>query len=354
MYDISFIMPVCDLTKHYFMRYMALKKYCFVNVGEHKLRIKLLVGPREDFYGQDITKGWPDFITPEIVETPYVDAAQKICYYHATMSPEEIMSARWHAKFDDDTANDISQLMYYLQEEFDYTENNYLVTELRTELHEIDVGILHEMGYGHWVHRERIQHEWEGCIVSQTAMLKIIQNEKAIEYLKRRMAIPGGFGDQPVGIALKFCKINAICPGFLCVWCCPGKFSLFGGPFCHIHFFLGRGDMNIKGQELYRTLLEGSQPSKMKSKIDDCTYSLNKRDCFEDMMYKFRSDNHLILDNPIYHDNGADKGIWTITKNNSLIFVNNDTASVIYEFWPTDESSDRLECDDMWLTVKHE
>lgn len=332
MYDLSFIIPVCDLTKHYFRRFLDLKKYSLINPGDYKTRIKLLTGPGEDFYGHDLTEGWPENIHPEVIQTPFLNPAQKIAHYYATMNEEEIMSARWHAKFDDDTATDIEGTLRRLDEEYEYTDKIYLVTELRHELHGVEAEILTAMGHDHWIKGDRITHEWEGCINSQASLMTVLKNDKARFYFKERTKYPDGFGDQPVGIAMKFCKVPAILPGFMTVWSKVPHFSMFGGPLTHIHFFLGRHDINMRNWDFYRTVLDHSEPQAMKEKMNNRMYSVTKISSFENVKVTFREDNRLI--NP----QGDDKGMWTIYKKDTVALIFSNYPSLVLEFNSVDDS----------------
>ena len=338
MYDINFIMPVCDLTKFYFRRFLDLKKYCAVNNEGRKILWKLLVGPGEDFYGIEMTKGWPENMTVELVHSPYLEPAQKITHYYTQMTEEEIMSARWHAKFDDDTATDINKLLYLLDDELDYTDKHYLVTELRREVEQIEIDILVDMGYKKWIDDERIIHEWEGCIASQAAMMAVHKNKDAQTYLKRRMAAKGGYGDVPIAIAMRFCKILPINPLYLCVWAKPTEFTLFGGQLAHIHFFLNRGESNNLCMDFFRALIDKKEIREISSKLIDTSWELKTNDVHD--KYITLWDNNVIAGMNHYEKKLQKIGMWTVYKDDKLaiVFGGSGCGECVNEFAATDKT----------------
>lgn len=315
MFDINFVIPICDNTKHYFNRFIDLKKYCFVNIKDRKIKVQLLIGEGEDFYGHNLINGWDKNITVEVFKTPYLDVTQKIAYYYTQVKESDILSAKWHAKFDDDSINDVDKILYYLEDEFDWNDKIYLISEDRRELHKIDVEILHEMGYGKWM--GRISHEWEGCVLSQPAMLAIKQNRESQNYLLKRSLKSGGFGDQPVGVALKFCKINAIIPDFLCFEPKISHFSLFGGHNAHIHLNLRKYDIRL--YNIYKSIIDGNK------KINGIYHFSHTNE-----NYLF-SENKLILKEPKSGDNEKVMGIWAFHKDGNLAILTNRANLTVFE-----------------------
>lgn len=338
MYDISFIMPVCDLTKYYYRRFLDLKKYCAVNNEGRTIRWKLLVGPGEDFYGIDMTEGWPSNMTVELVHSPYLEPAQKITHYYTQVSVEEIMSARWHAKFDDDTSTDINKLLELLDDELDYTDKSYLVTELRREVEKIEDVILTDMGYGRWVTNDRIIHEWEGCIASQGAMLAVQKNKEAQTYLKRRMEMRGGYGDQPVAIAMRFCKILPINPLYLSVWAKPSEFTLFGGQYTHIHFFLNRGEGNNRNMDFFKAVIDKKEIKEISSKLVNTNWEFKRDDKHE--RYVSLWENNIMAAMDHYNKKLRKVGMWNTYKDNKLAIVFGGTGcgETVLEFNAVDKS----------------
>ncbi len=255
-------MPITDSTQAFFRRYEDQKKYGYLNIKDRKLQLRLLVGPHEKFEGEDITQGWPQGMDVDVVRSPYMDVARKVIHFYATQTQEDIESARWHARFDDDTMNDIDQLITWLDEDFDCQRPVYAVTDLRDEIEEKESIILKGMGYGHlfgrfwrhgninyqhrgtgasYHHSHRIRHEWEGAVVSRQALMEMQDNQKSKTYFAERLKLPGGLGDQCLGIALYFCKIHPYQAGYMSYRHeeVP-EFTLFGGKMAHVHLQLDR------------------------------------------------------------------------------------------------------------------
>ena len=338
IYDISFIIPMCDINKHYFNIFTNARKHCLLNIKKRQVRVKLLIGPGETFYNEDITAGWPENVTVEVINTPYSSAPQKIAYYYTQLTDDEISSAKWHAKIDDDTFNNIESLMKNLEEEFNHDDKNYLVTTLAPELEDVERDILSKMGFSHFTHHEKIRHEWEGCFVSHAAMQEIKDNKNSQIYLKHRMLDSRDYGDQIVAIALKFCKISAIKGAFLSQFSNLKDFSLFGGHHAHIHFFANRGIDQLNCFEFANSIIECTKENQeIKNKIVNCNYACNANDNFEETgTLFFKENNKLIWENK---NNEKKHGLWSVYKNKilAIAFDENDEHSIVYELFQTDE-----------------
>lgn len=301
IYDINFIIPVSDLPE-YSNRVDDLKKYGIVNIQNYKIKITLLLGPSDHFDGQNLLVGWNGQAKVELLRTPYIFASQKIAFYYSRITSEEINSSLWHFKIDDDSANDVSSLIESLSD-FDPSDRLYLVTEIRYEIEDIEKEILQKMNKHNWLHGKEIKHEYEACILSRTAMLSIKENQKAQQYLEYRMSKSGGFGDQLVGIALKFCKLRPMESGFMTVHPRVNEFSLFGGKFSHIHFFRGRDDGKEKIFQFFSKLLSRNYASK----------KFENRIFYHDgMQLKLLENNQAFL--------GKDPALWTAIEEDKVAF----------------------------------
>ena len=326
---------------------MNARKYCLLNIKKRQVRVKLLVGPREKFSGEDLTSEWPQNVTVEVVNTPYLTAAQKIAYYYTQLTDDEITSAKWHAKIDDDTLNDVSHLMWHLEDEFDYNDKNYIVTELKIELEDVERNILTKMGFDRWNHNEIIKHEFEGCFVSQAAMKAIKENEKAQEYLGYRVVNSDGYGDQPVGIALKFCKTFAIDSRFLSPFGELNNFSLFGGRLAHLHFFSGRSKDHAECYDFATSMINCSEKNQeLKNQIIYNKYICNSNPEQRATIY-FEQNNKFIWE----HINGEDKrsGLWSVYKDMVLGLAFDEGGeggehSSIYELFPAKDQLNKFNC----------
>jgi hypothetical protein len=84
-----------------------------------------------------------------------------------------------------------------------------------------------------------IWHEWEGSVLSRTTLEAIKSNKDGIDFLKRRSKGPvGGPSDFALACAAKMCKIYPADASFMTKHPYVGEFSILGGKFSHIHYFL--------------------------------------------------------------------------------------------------------------------
>lgn len=200
MYDLQIIVPcVKD-------RLDIFQKFGLSNIRDTKVLVYCLVDDKKEF-----TEGWPSGIDVEFIETENKqndNPIKKIYSFLSTFTTEQCRNAKWTLKIDDDSYNDIYNMNNYLNKYYDYQKDFYLVGEIRHENDHVEIEILKEMNL--WKNDYDLsgwQHEFEGCIVSSSAMDKIINNEKCIELFARRAEIEAGFTDQCLGLAASFCKI---------------------------------------------------------------------------------------------------------------------------------------------------
>ena len=98
--------------------------------------------------------------------------------------------------------------------------------------------VLRKLGYSNWLDtiKKTVIHEWEGSITSQAAMKRIISNPIAKRYFQERATIDRGLVDQLFGIAARIAKVYATDAWFMTKNAAVSEFSLFGGPFNHVHY----------------------------------------------------------------------------------------------------------------------
>lgn len=235
-YDIEIAVPVSCNGK-YKQRISDFLKYGLLNKKDKKVVVKLLTGPNDE-----ITEVNPD-VDIEIIKFKHDDPASKIYSYYANITE---LNSRWYAKFDDDSINDISCLVDSLDMEYDWDRDYYIVTELRKETQKIELDILTTLGFQRWVTKgsKPILHEWEGSVVSHSAMHKIISNETSKQLLKMRSEVHAGWGDLCLAYAARINKIYASETDFMTVNPTIEGFSLFGGRLAHIHRICHDTNMN--------------------------------------------------------------------------------------------------------------
>ena len=287
-YDIQIIMPVCGRPP-YLQRLNNFKEYGLLNVASKKVLLTLLVGNEEI---QGILNDWPENVEVEVVgserQFPYhtVELANhrnhrtmKIVEYFLNYDPQKLKDVCWIAKFDDDSMNDISNLVNNLNTDYDHTREYYIVTEFRTDIELIDAESLRLAGYKRWLvsngnTAKGIFHELEGSIMSNTALQRILNTPDAVQYLKNRLHRAAGHTDVPLAHAARIAKICSSEAYFITQHPAIGLFSFFGnGPFNHIHYvaadrnpgvfkvikkMMGKGEKyNGKNKEIYDLFKNG-------------------------------------------------------------------------------------------------
>lgn len=236
MYDIHFILPITE-KKPYNERIFHLKKYAFLNPKHYKVLITFL-GDKGDKY-ELLQSGWIEGITVEILKYPTeATNAYKVNHYLSKMDKP---LAKWTAKIDDDTTNDIASLCSCFDEFYDWEKEYYLADEINTALEHEELVTLKALNLMHYIKgtTTTLMHEFEGCFVSWGAMNAILKNELAISFLKERIKLNSGFTDQAFAMAAQMAKVYPTQCRFL------GNrpeqlynFSLFGGQIGHIHFYV--------------------------------------------------------------------------------------------------------------------
>ena len=230
MYDLEILVPAeANLQK----RFEDFKRWGLQNIGDCKIKLVLAASK-----GNDIAifkSGWPEGIDVEILETPYKHVAQRIYYYYDNLKPD---AAKWYLRIDEDSLNDISGLMNHLNDLFDYTREYHIVGEINYDIQQLEKDLLCEIGFSHWYGKsnEGPPHEHEASITSLAAMKRILECDKAKEYLKLRKQIPNGYGDHGLCFCARMVKIHPISAKFLTINPDIINFSIFGGRYNHIHW----------------------------------------------------------------------------------------------------------------------
>lgn len=322
MYDIEFQMGVC-VQDHYLQRLIDFKKYGLCNIGNKKVLVKLLTG--REILPAEAKKGWS--VETEIISSNNIigyphttHLLPKLYNYYPNMSDETVSNARWFCRIDDDSITDVSGLVDNLDLEYDHERDYYIVTICGddAEEHHFDKDLAKEFGYERWFSYNEYfpEHEIECCILSQSAMRKIVQNETAKSFLRRRGAIHDGFGDVALAYAARMCKIYPHKAPFLFHEPHLQYFSLFGGKLNHIHWI--SHDINGKLFRFYKRAVENKLCNEEQWKtIEGKTYNL----------YKGKK----IIDTITFNKNGTLKSeiykFWYIKDRvNDLVLLNHDAA----------------------------
>lgn len=232
MYDINFVLPISVSKDIYSQRLIDFKKFGIINIKDKKVLVTLLKGTETI---SDFDIGWREDVAVEIISSEYNDVIQKTYDYFANLNAPK---ARWTAKIDDDSFNDVSLLV-------DNLDKNYLnkdvyvccfLNKVDYQLH-VEKKALIELGYETWITPEvSLWHEWEASFISSDCLFKIINNENSIKLLKMRSKVPGGVTDACLAFSARIAGLTPVDAHFVTNMPLIGHFSDLGGCYNHIHF----------------------------------------------------------------------------------------------------------------------
>ena len=313
MYDIEFAIPITLKSPVFYKRIEGFKSYGLLNIGSNKVILTLLTGTEN--VPASMYEGWPKNVSLNIVASTLDYNACKVYDYYSSHD----LKARWYAKIDDDTTNDVSFLLKKLDEFGDH-HPCYFGAKLDNYVEKSDVQLLGELGYHDWFYGDKAPwHEIEGSIISHAGMQAIKNNHNAMELIKRRAKLPFGFTDVCLAMAAQIANIYPIEARFMTHLPYICGFSMFGGPFGHLHQIAE--DRNKSALEFfikkYHTVLYD------KGEIHDHLYNE-----FVNKEYKFYGANLTIPYGTVRFDplymvgnyNNFREYNW-YTKNNKLYFV---------------------------------
>lgn len=222
-------MPICFKDK-YLLRFLDFKKYGFLNTKNYKIKLTLLIDENENF--SKIEEGWDELnFNIEKVFCNESDAPSKIHWYYVNKL-EEDLDCRWWIKIDDDTANDVGNIIKKLDEEFDYKKDLYIGANIHTVNGKFEERVIKKLN----LKKIDYAHEWEACVLSNSLITKIVHDEKSKKILKERLKEKGGFGDRILAFPTILLKIHPISSYFISYECPLIEFSKYGGEYYHIHF----------------------------------------------------------------------------------------------------------------------
>jgi hypothetical protein len=331
--DLEIVLPVCG-EAHWGQRLANFKRYGLLNPGSYQIRLVLLVYAWEQISG--LEKDWPEGYEVEICNCTNDQISAKVCFYYMEWLAKRIEKypSRWYARVDDDSVTDVSGLIDNLDKWYDYKEKFYLATSLVPGQYDIDLNCgveeaeaLRISGQHHLI-LER-DHEWESCFVSLAAMRRILNDQKAMAYIKQRSLIESGTGDRFFGPAAKIAKVYPMnCP-FTTKDAVCNEFSYIGGKYNHIHYIAQ--DINEDQYLAFTSALNNIFA--MKNNFTDTESDLYKKLVQEE--YAFYSNNNflgILTLSPICHIanyNNPNEFLWKV-RNNTLEFISNHgkTSSV--------------------------
>lgn len=237
MYDMEIVMPVCGKPKRFLTRLNAFKQYGILNLQDYKIRMVLLYGNQNIPH---IGSNWPCDV--KLVSHDLNHPAPKIYSYFASLKPGYEKEARWFFKVDDDSLTNVGGLLDQLDDEYDHIHPYYLLVDAIQDLWEPYKLLLRQLEvhdkffpprkHGKWTYL----HEWEGCIVSQAALGKMVRCEVGQGYLESCGKVNGGYGDHALAIAARLSGVHPMDVPFMTKDPAIGDFSIFGGRHHHIHY----------------------------------------------------------------------------------------------------------------------
>ena len=234
MYDLEIACPADANVKHILDRFTDFKKWGFLNIGNTKIKLYLLAS--SDNNELLLISGWPEGVDVEVIITPYKHVAQRnYYYYHKIIKPD---TANWYIRLDEDSMTDIGGLMKTLDKFFDPERDYHIAGTVHIESDETEMTVLKALGYSSWFTHESNYppHEHEISITSNAAIKRIFSNRATQKYFKLRLEFASGPGDQGLCYCARMSKIHPYQSNFLTHEPNICQFSIFGGPYHHIHW----------------------------------------------------------------------------------------------------------------------
>lgn len=310
MYDIEISLPVCGVGK-YSERLEYFKKVGLHNIGELKVSLKLLTGTK-DIPG--IADGWPENVDVENVSGEQDEVTSKVAKYYANMSPEYANNARWFLRVDDDSVTDISHLVRNLEKSYRWEDPVYCGTMLCDNLHKTDVDLMNDMKLLETEHNDGpiklpIYHEWEASVVSQSVLRRVLTNEKAMLFLKKRSEYETGWCDVPFAIAARIVGVHVTQSPFMTKKALVSLLPVFGGNMSHIHYVAPDIDKNVCD-----IILNKIEKSEYESPFVDRSYIISNSEPFNFMGFvDFRKDGTIFPQSDQW-------SLWSFNENKLILY----------------------------------
>jgi len=316
-YDLEIVLAVSAQGK-YAKRLQNFKKYGLQNIGDHTVRLSLLVGTEEI---KDVSSGWNEKLDVRIITCNLDHAAAKMHDFYANYSLEDIQQTKWIMRVDDDSIsilNPLINLLNYL----DYNDPIYFVTHLMQGEINVEKQILQNVNSRY--KDETLWHEVECCIVSNCCFKRILQNEFTLNILKLRAVIEKGYTD-------------------ICLTACARECGVYPSPFYYIshyeniyHFLSGNVfHIHYVSEDVNSNAFKIAVNDRSKCHLinNSCVF------CEKDLNNKLQKKNLLFLrSNGIIDVNLPNLNFWTFDDHSSELNLYNSH----YELEFTFELKDKL------------
>lgn len=237
-FDLEVMVPVHPEGR-WLERAEAFRRFGLLNIGTARVRVVLLAGRAEVDAALTDVNAWEGVEQVRVMHALLEHPAPKIYSYYSGMGFEEVGTARWFLRVDDDSVTDVGGLLAYLDGCSDWREPHHLVPHMNWDIVEPYEEILRDVGGAHLLTpggHGPIGHEWEASLTSQGALLRALSNPSARELLQRAALCDGGFGDHCLAYACRLAGIHPAHVSFLSSFGQLEQFSLWGGGLFHIHY----------------------------------------------------------------------------------------------------------------------
>jgi hypothetical protein len=331
MYDIALELMTCNKPK-YLKRLVDFKKIGLLNVGTTKVLVKLMVGT-DEMPKKVLFEGWPAGVEVEVVRSPGDTVVNKIFHMYSILTEADLKKARWFARLDDDSINDIQGLVSNLDLEFDSEREFYITTLLSDDYQEEEWRLAQQLGYGRWYapFSKPCFHEWECAIISNAAFSRIIKTPDSMKYFAERANNGHGYGDHGFALAARMAKIYAVAASFLTQEPRIGRLSSFGGIYNHVHYIAHDIEENAGAYSVASKLLTPGAVNDPEP-VSDRRYVITTAD--EGMRIVKFNQNHTI-------ENGNEMCFWFKTDIGDIQILN-DVGQVIVNLKSNSPTCDAL------------
>jgi len=311
MKDFEILVPAETTVAEIKNRFIDFKKYGFLNIKDHKIKVVLAACKENDI--DFLKKDWPENIEVEVFETPYKHVAQRIYDYYANYA--EPNTANWYVRVDEDSITDINGLHKSLELAFDPDRDYHIGGDFNDDIQGIERKLIEALGFGWWLRSGKLEHEHEISITSRSAMEKILKGDKSKKYFELRRQFEEGYGDHGLCFAARMNKIYHTSVRFLTRDPEIRNFSMFGGHLNHIHWVDREKTGNIlKWMDLY---------SQQENSIDEDLIQFTSKTLFLTKKNDQNGDFIKLLNNNLIetiHKPEWEKniGLWTYTNNKEI------------------------------------
>jgi hypothetical protein len=260
LYDLI-VITFTSCTGHFAQRLEAFARYGLVNFGNRRVKHIMLHSGAP--IPKTLLRRWP--CECQVIQHEKNQVNVKICGFFAEHGPSLLDEARWIAKWDDDSVTDIDGLLENLDGEFNWNDPLYLIADQVCGIDDPMRQVLRTMGFDRWIRRAAhgkflISHEWEGSILSNQGLRRMVECKVAMQFLRLCMTIArDSFGDQSLALAARMAKVHPIDVPFMTKDDAWEDLTIFGGRHAHIHYLApDKGERWTRFVEHYERWLGGT------------------------------------------------------------------------------------------------